>query len=164
MVVSLCVGGANVFMTHTNHLMRDGSERRALFSNFKKITMEQIFNQAVGDLLSTRLSTPTSESYIYKGVKIIKDDNSIKILNTKFNGDYYQEVTKEEYAIFEKSGWRVGCYLVATRNNRKALNIISEKIQEEIKTMKNLKRYNMLVRYRDVVIHRFVTTLELLRQ
>jgi hypothetical protein len=53
---------------------------------------------------------------------------------------------------------------VATRNNRKALNIISEKIQEEIKTMKNLKRYNMLVRYRDVVIHRFVTTLELLRQ
>ena len=126
--------------------------------------MEQIFNQAGADLLSTRLSTPTSESYIYKGVKIIKDDTSIKILNTKFNGDYYQEVTKEEYAIFEKNGWRVGCYLVATRNNRKALNIISEKIQEEIKTMKNLKRYNMLVRYRDVVIHRFVTTLELLRQ
>jgi len=75
--------------------------------------MEQIFNQAVGDLLSTRLSTPTSESYIYKGVKIIKDEDGIRIL---------------------------------------------------IKTMKNLKRYNMLVRYRDVVINRFVTTLELLKQ
>lgn len=126
--------------------------------------MEQIFNQAGSDLLSTRLTTPDSESYIYKGVKIIKDEKGVRILNTKFNGDYYQEVTKEEYAIFEKNGWRVGCCFVATTNNRKALNIISEKIQEEIKTMKNLKRYNMLVKYRDVVIHRFVTTLELLRQ
>lgn len=126
--------------------------------------MEQVFKQASRDGLSTRLTTPTSESYIYKGVKIIKDDYGIRILNTKFNGDYYQEIRMDEYAIFEKSGWRTGCYLVATRNNRKALNIISEKIQEEIKTMKNLKRYNMLVRYRDVVIHRFVTTLELLKQ
>jgi hypothetical protein len=126
--------------------------------------MEQVFNQASTDLLSTRLTTPDSESYIYKGVKIIKDEDGIRVLNTKFNGDYYHEVTREEYTIFEKNGWRVGCYLVATRNNRKALNIISEKIQEEIKTMKNLKRYNMLVKYRDTVIHRFVTTLELLRQ
>ena len=126
--------------------------------------MEQVFNQASLDGLSTRLTTPTSQSYIYKGVKIVKDERDIRIYNTKFNGDYYQEVTKEEYVIFEKNGWRTGCYLVATSNNRKALNIISEKIQEEIKTMKNLKRYNMLVKYRDVVIHRFVTTLELLRQ
>jgi hypothetical protein len=126
--------------------------------------MEQVFKQASRDGLSTRLTTPVSESYIYKGVKIIKDEDGIRILNTKFNGDYYQEVTNEEYAIFEKNGWRTGCYIVATSNNRKALNIISEKIQEEIKTMKNLKRYNMLVRYREVVINRFVTTLELLRQ
>jgi len=125
--------------------------------------MEQIFKQAQTDRLATRLSTPTSEAYIYKGVKIIKDECDIRILNTKFNGDYYHEVNSEEYAIFEKNGWRVGCYLVATRNNRKTLNIISEKIQEEIKTMKNLKRYNMLVKYRDTVIHRFVTTLELLK-
>jgi hypothetical protein len=126
--------------------------------------MEQVFKQASLDGISTRLTTPVSESYIYKGVKIIKDEDGIRVLNTKFNGDYYQEVTNEEYAIFEKNGWRTGCYLVATSNNRKALNIISEKIQEEIKTMKNLKRYNMLVRYREVVINRFVTTLELLRQ
>jgi hypothetical protein len=126
--------------------------------------MEQVFKQASFDGLSTRLTTPDSESYIYKGVKIIKDEDGVRVLNTKFNGDYYQEVTDEEYAIFEKNGWRTGCYLVATSNNRKALNIISDKIQEEIKTMKNLKRYNMLVRYREVVINRFVTTLELLRQ
>jgi len=126
--------------------------------------MEQVFKQASLDGISTRLTTPVSESYIYKGVKIIKDEDGIRVLNTKFNGDYYQEVTNEEYAIFKRNGWRVGCYLVATSNNRKALNIISDKIQEEIKTMKNLKRYHMLVRYRDVVINRFVTTLELLRQ
>ena len=36
MVVSLCVGGANVFMTHTNHLMRDCSERRAFLLTLKQ--------------------------------------------------------------------------------------------------------------------------------
>lgn len=73
--------------------------------------MEQIFNQAGADLLSTRLTTPDSESYIYKGVKIIKDENGIRILNTKFNGDYYQEVTKEEYAIFKRTGGELGATL-----------------------------------------------------
>lgn len=126
--------------------------------------MEQIFKQAQTDRLSTRLVTPISESYIYKGVKIIKDEIGIRILNTKFNGDYYHEITPEEYVMFEKNGWRVGCYMVATRNNRKALNMIQAKITEEIKTMKNLKKYNALVKYRNTVIERFVTTLELLRQ
>lgn len=126
--------------------------------------MEQIFKQAQTDRLSTRLVTPISESYIYKGVKIIKDEIGIRILNTKFNGDYYHEITPEEYVMFEKNGWRVGCYMVATRNNRKALNMIQAKITEEIKTMKNLKKYNALVKYRNTVIERFVTTLELLKQ
>ena len=126
--------------------------------------MEQIFKQAQTDGLATRLLTPTSEAYIYKGIKIEKDECDIRIMNTKFNGDYYQEVSKDEYKVFEKKGWRAGCYLVATRNNRKALNIISEKIEQEIKTMSNLRRYNMLVRYRDIVIKRFVNTLELLKQ
>ena len=120
--------------------------------------------QASSDLLTTRLTTPVSESYIYKGVKIERDESGIRIMNTKFNGDYYAEVSKEEYAIFERNGWRVGCYMVATSNNRKALNNISAKIEQEIKTMKNLKRYNMLVKYRDTVIQRFISTLQLMSQ
>jgi hypothetical protein len=125
--------------------------------------MEQIFNQASTDLLSTRLKTPTSESYIYKGVKIVRDECDIRIYNTKFNGDYYQEISREEYEVFRINGWRVGCYLIATRNNRKALEIISEKIEQEIKTMSNTRHYNALVKYRDIVITRFVTTLQLLK-
>lgn len=123
--------------------------------------MEQVFKQAQTDGLSTRLVTPKSESYIYKGVKIVKDDCDIRIYNTKFNGDYYQEITKQEYEVFSKKGWRTGCYLVATRNNSRSLSVISSKIEQEIKNMKNLRRYNMLVKYRDIVITRFVTTLQL---
>ena len=125
--------------------------------------MEQVFNQAQTDTLATRLTTPTSESYIYKGVKIVRDECDTRIYNTKFNGDYYQEITKDEYKVFLSKGWRAGCYMVATSNNRKSLNIIADKIELEIKTMKNLRRYNMLVKYRDIVITRFVSTLELLR-
>jgi phenylalanyl-tRNA synthetase beta subunit len=119
----------------------------------------EIFNQASADKRSTRLTTPTSESYIMKGIKVEMTEDSIKILNTKFNGDYYTEISKEEYEIFETMGWRIGCYILATRNNRRSLRSVQEKIATE---PANTNRYVSLIRYRDVVIERFVDTLNLL--
>ena len=46
---------------------------------------------------STRLDTPYSKSRIFKGIKIENTDGDIKILNTKLNGDFYQEISKGEY-------------------------------------------------------------------
>ena len=122
--------------------------------------MIEIFLQAKNDKLSTRLVTETSESYIYKGVKITKTGDDIKILNTKFNGDYYAEVTKQEYRQFLEHGWRVGCYIVANNNNNRSLINLRMKIHQE-KT--GTKRYTSLLRSTEVVIERFLTTLTLLQ-
>lgn len=125
--------------------------------------MKKVFNQASRDSLSTRIKTDQSESYIYKGIKIENRAGEITILNTKFNGDYYSEVSLEDYVIFNTHGWRIGCYMIATKNNKRSLNIVSDRISKEIKTMSNLRRYNSLVRYRATIIGRFVETINLLQ-
>ena len=125
--------------------------------------MKKVFSQASRDSLSTRIVTAQSESYIYKGVKIENRAGEITILNTKFNGDYYSEISLEDYVIFNMHGWRIGCCMIATKNNKRSLNIVSDKIYQEIKTMSNLRRYNALVKYRDMVIGRFVETINILQ-
>lgn len=122
--------------------------------------MEEILLQAKNDKLSTALTTETSESYIYKGIKITRVGDDIKILNTKFNGDYYSEITKMEYAQFFEHGWRVGCYVVANRNNNRSLTNLRMKIQAETP---GTRRHISLIKSTEVVIDRFLTTLSLLK-
>jgi len=125
--------------------------------------MNKVFDQASRDKTSTRIVTDHSVSYIFKGVKIENRSGDIVILNTKFNGDYYSEISPEEYLVFKRHGWKVGCCVIATKNNSRSLNNVSDKISAEIKTMSNLRRYNTLVKYRDTVINRFVETINILK-
>lgn len=122
--------------------------------------MEEVFLQAKADNLSTRLVTDTSESYIYKGIKIIKDELGVRIMNTKFNGDYYTEITDDEKMQFFKHGWRVGCYIVANKNNNLSLINLRLKMSYE---KPGTKRYASLLKSTEVVIERFITTLKLLQ-
>lgn len=122
--------------------------------------MEEIFLQAKADKLSTRLVTNTSEAYIYKGVKIIKEETGIRIMNTKFNGDYYTDVTTDQYRHFMTYGWRVGCYIVANQNNNRSLINLNAKLKNE---KPGTKTYTSILRNIDVVIERTVSTLNLLQ-
>lgn len=125
--------------------------------------MEKVFKQAQQDPLATRLITDTSEAYFYKGIKILKTELNIKVFNTKFGGDYYTEVTSDDYKIFERQGWRVGCYMVATKNNKRSLNSLANKIANELKGKLNLKNYTTLVTQRKIVINRYLETIKLLQ-
>lgn len=122
--------------------------------------MEEIFLQAKADKLSTRLVTNTSEAYIYKGVKIIKEETGIRIMNTKFNGDYYTDVTTDQYRHFMTYGWRVGCYIVANQNNNRSLINLNAKLKNE---KPGTKTYTSILRNIEVVIERTVSTLNLLQ-
>lgn len=129
-------------------------------TKIKRNNMEEIFLQAKADKLSTRLVTNTSEAYIYKGVKIIKEETGIRIMNTKFNGDYYTDVTTDQYRHFMTYGWRVGCYIVANQNNNRSLINLNAKLKNE---KPGTKTYTSILRNIDVVIERTVSTLNLLQ-
>lgn len=129
-------------------------------TKIKRNNMEEIFLQAKADKLSTRLVTNTSEAYIYKGVKIIKEETGIRIMNTKFNGDYYTDVTTDQYRHFITYGWRVGCYIVANQNNNRSLINLNAKLKNE---KPGTKTYTSILRNIEVVIERTVSTLNLLQ-
>tara|TARA_R100000781_G_scaffold82977_1_gene51083 strand:+ start:1989 stop:2300 length:312 start_codon:yes stop_codon:yes gene_type:complete len=73
---------------------------------------------------------------MYKGIKILKDQKSIRIQTSGMS--YYQELTEEQYDIFEK-GWVEGsCRLLLKKyqNQKKNLEL---KIRDEINGNNSLK-------------------------
>lgn len=122
-----------------------------------------LFEQAERDVLSTRLYTESSKSYIRKGIKIEVRDDVVRIYNTKFGGDFYREISKEEYDLFLSAGWKVGCYTLAIKNYRTSLERLSKKIITEINSRKNHRHYNALRETRSDIMERFTDTLKLLQ-
>ena len=129
------------------------------------MSLEEIFNQASSYRRSTRLTTPEYVSYIYRGIKIIKDNETggIKILNTH-NSAIYKEFSKEEYTMIMTVGWRLGVYEMCVRNYIKTLDLLKMKIKNEINGRNNQKHYNALKDYRDLIMSKYSDVLRLKKE
>ena len=125
--------------------------------------MNEILEQAESDFLSTRLATRESLSYFKKGIKIESRNGGIKIYNTKFGGDFYRELSEEEYKIFLLNGWKVGCYMMAISNYRISLQRISNGIIKEINNRKNQRHYVKLKESRNHIMEKLTETLKLIQ-
>lgn len=76
----------------------------------------EIWEEALSSPSSVRVNCPCSEGALQMGVKIIKVDNRIIILNTHKGGDYYAEIEPHEYMVFLLYGWTAGVLNVAMGN------------------------------------------------
>lgn len=110
---------------------------------------------------ATRLDTPTYKSMIFKGVKIVNADGDVKVLNTHLNGDYYQEITDEQYAVFYSKGFEQGCYVVCQSHYRRLLNIIVLSIRDEMGSRNNQKHYQYLKKCRDNLMEKYTNICKL---
>ena len=113
---------------------------------------QKIFDEAYDDILSVRLTTPSSISLIYRGVKVENVDGNIRVLNTHRGGDFYREVTPEQYNIFFEKGFRNGVYEVCLDNYKRALDMLSVKIRNEVSKWNNVKHYESLKEYRNTIM------------
>ena len=97
-------------------------------------TLEEVFNEALKDPYVASLDTKNVEARIIFGIKIvkIKEGGDVSILNTSKGGNYYEEITEEEYKNFTKKGWRYGVYIVSLSNYRTKLDSIDSKIHSLI--------------------------------
>ena len=102
----------------------------------KSSELDIIFQQAVKDHGATNLSDKDYEIRMMHGVRIqrYKSTQEVKIFNPR-GKNYYEELTKEEYKIFQ-GGWRKGVYNLVLQVYRNRLERIEKKIAEEV----NLKR------------------------
>ncbi len=122
---------------------------------------EEIFNQASKDALATKLVTPYSVSYIYKGVKIENIDGDIKIYNTKITGDRYTEIFDHQYEVFYNFGFRVGVYNVCIFNYNASLNGLQSKIRVELTNRNNQKHYKSMKNHRMYIMNKYSEILKL---
>ena len=79
-------------------------------------TLDQLYNQALNDnpiLIQKELGT----SLISNGFKLQKFDSKTEILNCSRNGDYFQELNKNEYELFSEMGWVKGCIVKIVTNS-----------------------------------------------
>ena len=117
--------------------------------------IEDVFLQATQDNNAVKVTKPFGRGIINYGVKIQKFPSKTEILNCARSGDYFQELTREEYELFYIYGWREGALRLAMKNYKRKLDIIESKIKTEVNTRKNDKhiqklkttRENLLLKY-----------------
>ena len=95
------------------------------------------------------------ESVIDSGFKIQVFASKIEILNCSKNGDYFQEITPEEYKLFQEHGWEKACIFMGINNNKRKLLLIEQKMKEEVNSRKNDKFIKNLKTKREFVMKRY---------
>ncbi len=96
------------------------------------MTRKEVWEQASKQHGIASVMDRECDSYIFKGIKIMKCDGLYRIFNTKMKGDFYQEITEDQYEMFETYGFEYGVYNVMTDNLQDSLKRITNKIQIEV--------------------------------
>ena len=120
-------------------------------------TLPEIFDQAI--LLGSRDITkiPNGYSVIHQGMKIQMFNDRIEILDMNRGGDYYKVIKEEHYKVFFKYGWEIACLKMVTINCLHKLDLIEERIKNEVNTRKNDKHIQNLKTKREILLNKYTT-------
>tara|TARA_R110002020_G_scaffold137295_1_gene306221 strand:- start:1466 stop:1870 length:405 start_codon:yes stop_codon:yes gene_type:complete len=116
-----------------------------------------IFAQAEQVKGSVRMESNAEISHLLHGVKLIYDKkvDCITILDTTRGGDYFKEMSKTDYSHFYSKGWLHGVYHIALQTYQRKLDLIGEKIKNEVNTRKNDKHMKSLKESRKSYLNRY---------
>lgn len=118
-------------------------------------SLEDVFIQGENDRATYGSSYAGKRCLLKLGIMLNKFPNSIEILNTSRGGDHYKELTEEEYKFFFENGWEKGVLLTSMGNYLRKLNMIEDRIQEEINTRKNDKHIQGLKVSREKILQKY---------
>ena len=120
-------------------------------------SLDEVFSQSLEDNNSACLDAKGYQARISCGIKIVKDDHTkeVIILNTTLGGDFYKEITKEQYKLFTSEGWLKGLHTLALNNFKNKLDKIESKIKVEVNSNNNLKHIQKLKEARERILIRY---------
>ena len=120
-------------------------------------SLDEVFSQSLEDNNSACLDAKGYQARISCGIKIVKDDytKEVIILNTTLGGDFYKEITKEQYKLFTSEGWLKGLHTLALNNFKTKLDKIESKIKVEVNSNNNLKHIQRLKEARERILIRY---------
>ena len=124
--------------------------------------MVEIFNQASRDHSAVRMDGGGYEGFISYGIKITKDNhNKVTIFNTN-KGEYYEEISDDEYDIFKERGWLCGIYTLSLSSYKRKLDGIKRRITDEVNGRRRKKVLVSLKQERDIFSSKYFKVNQLL--
>lgn len=94
-----------------------------------------------------------SECLIYKGYKIEKKDDVIQVL--KPLGEYYTEISIDDYNQLCSSGWKQGVLKLVLRDCEELLDEITNRIRLNTNINTSEKEINKLKKNREIVMNQY---------
>ena len=128
--------------------------------------LHNVFEEAQSYCNTANLDGIDYKARLSYGIKIVKydEDDSIVIYNTSKGGDYYEELTEEQYDVFFKEGWKVGVLKMALERYTNKLTLIENKIKEEINGRNNANYLNFLKETRTQTLNNYYNVTQKLNQ
>ena len=122
-----------------------------------RYNIDDIFNQSKQDAYAANFDGEGYEARLMYGVKIIRDLETADtvMLNTNIGGDYYSKLTDKEVALFTENGWRYGVYVISLSSYRKKLDLIEDKIRDELDSGGSNPKINNLKTNRDMILKKY---------
>jgi hypothetical protein len=127
-------------------------------------SLEDIWQQAIGDASAVRQRVPKGELIIGSGVRIQRFGDRIEMLNMNKGGDYYKILDEDEYNIFYHGGWKRGSVNLSISNCLFKLGLIEDKIKTEVNTRKNDKHIQNLKNRRENILNKYTKLKQKLNQ
>lgn len=122
-----------------------------VYYNFTTMTIKQkMWSEALKMPNSAHITYKESEAVIYKGVKVSKSEEGIKIFSTET--DFYTDMT-EDFIQSESFEVCVSIYLKSKYLTQ--LDNVERWIQNEVNGQKNHKKINKLKKFRERLIIKY---------
>lgn len=112
-------------------------------------TINNLWNQARANRFGVKLDDEKSESVIYKGIKVVKDQEGIRIYST--GSEFYEDITDKFY----KYDYYRGVNEFLKNKYVSMLNKIERYIQNEVNTSKNHKKFQYLQSMRKYYLNKY---------
>ena len=112
-----------------------------------QFTLHDIFEQAELDKNSINLNSPPFKGKLLYGIKIIScyrlktQVYEVTILNTQKGGNRYEEISLNEYEIFQSFGWKYGVYVISLSNCRLKMDKIRQSLDFEESQVPRREKY-----------------------
>ncbi len=117
--------------------------------------LSKVFKDAVEDRKTINANSDGYLARIGYGVKIVNENGLISIYNTSNGGDFYREITDEQYDVFLRKGWYAGVYKMCIEKYKANLAEIEKKTKKEINGRKNLKYLNYLKNHKETILKKY---------
>lgn len=118
---------------------------------FEEEAMKELWKEARVFPNSVYLSYKDEEAVIYRGVKIVKNEDGIKLYDTDY--EMYKRIY--DTRLFFEKGFEYGVLSFASDKYMRKLSVIQSSIQDEISSRKNHKKISYLKSMRETLIEKY---------